>query len=288
MMFRVAAIVVSLVLGGSAALAQGKPTLVFTAIPDQDETKLVQRFTVFGKYLEGKLGVAVKYLPVKSYGASVAAFKNNQVQLAWFGGLSGVQARMAVPGSEAIAQGAEDVAFKSYFIVNAATGLKPADKLTDAIKGRTFTFGSRDSTSGRLFPEHYLRETFAMAPEKIFSRVGYSGDHSKTIQLVQSGAFEIGAVNYQVWDAELKAGKIDPTKVSVIWTTPTFPDYNFSVRGDVDTTFGAGFKAKLAAAILGLTDKAVLENFPRSKFIAAKNSDYAVIESVGKLTGLLN
>lgn len=83
-----------------AALAQNKPTLVFTAIPDQDETRLVQRFTKMAGYLEAKLGVPVAYLPVKSYPAAVTAFTNGQVQLAWFGGFTGVQARRQVPGSE--------------------------------------------------------------------------------------------------------------------------------------------------------------------------------------------
>ncbi len=280
--------IVAVLTGISGAVAQNKPTLVFTAIPDQDESRLVQRFTAFGKYLEGKLGISVKYLPVKSYAASVTAFKNNQVQIAWFGGLSGVQARLAVPGSQAIAQGAEDVGFKSYFIANNAAGVKPMKALGDAIKGKTFTFGSRGSTSGRLFPEHFLRETFGMAPEKVFSRVGFSGDHSRTIQLVQSGAYQMGAVNFLVWEAEMKAGKIDPKKVSVVWTTPSYPDYNWSVRGDIEKTFGAGFQEKLTSAILGVSDKTLLNHFERSKFIPAKNSDYAAIEQVGKLTGLIN
>lgn len=272
----------------SSVLAQSKPALVFTAIPDQDETKLVQRFTAFGKYLEGKLGIEVKYLPVKSYAATVTAFKNNQVQLAWFGGLSGVQARLSVPGSQAIAQGAEDVEFKSYFIANTAADIKPMAKLGDSLKGKTFTFGSRDSTSGRLFPEHFLRETFGQPPEQIFSRIGYSGDHSRTIQLVQSGAYQAGAVNFLVWGSELKAGKIDASKVAIVWTTPSYPDYNWSVRGDVDKTFGGGFTDKLKTAILGVDDKTLLGHFDRTKFIPAKNSDYAPIESVGKVTGLIN
>ena len=99
-------------------VAQDKPAFVFTAIPDQDETRLVERFTRVADLLQSKLGVPVKYLPVKSYPAAVTAFTNGQVQLAWFGGFTGVQARRQVPGSEAIAQGAEDVAFKSFFIAN--------------------------------------------------------------------------------------------------------------------------------------------------------------------------
>src|SRR6266540_465358 len=150
-----------------------KPTFVFTAIPDQDETRLVERFSRVAEYLQGKLGVTVKYLPVKSYPAAVTAFTNGQVQLAWFGGFTGVQARARVPNSEAIAQGAEDVAFKSFIIANVKTGLMPSKEFPKEIAGRAFTFGSRASTSGRLMPEYFIRQAFAgRGPEEIFSRVG--------------------------------------------------------------------------------------------------------------------
>ena len=78
---------------------------VFSAIPDQDEANLQERFDKVAVYLQDQLGIEVRYIPVKSYAAAVTAFRNNQVQLAWFGGLSGVQARRLVPGSQAIAQG---------------------------------------------------------------------------------------------------------------------------------------------------------------------------------------
>jgi phosphonate transport system substrate-binding protein len=270
-----------------AALAQSK-SFVFTAIPDQDETRLVERFTRVAEYLQGKLGVQVKYLPVKSYPAAVTAFTNNQVQLAWFGGFTGVQARRQVPGSEAIAQGAEDVAFKSFIVANAKTGLKLSKDMPTGIAGRSFTFGARASTSGRLMPEFFIRKAFGKSPDEVFSRVGFSGDHSRTIQLVQSGAFEVGVLDYSVWELDSKAGKVDASQISVIWESPTYPDYQWTVRGDVDAAYGAGFKDKLKAALLAIADPAILSQFARSKFIPAKNSDYAPIEEVGKVTNLLN
>lgn len=270
------------------ARAQDKPTFVFTAIPLQDETRLVERFTGIAEYLKKTLGIDVKYVPVKAYPAAVTAFTNNQVQLAWFGGFTGVQARAAVPGSEAIVQGAEDVAFKSYVIANVATGLKPSKDFPEGIAGKIFTFGSRSSTSGRVMPEYFFRQHFKKGPDEIFARVGFSGDHSKTIQLVQTGAYEVGVVDYTVYETEKKAGKIDETKVQVIWESPTFPDYQFTVRGDVDATFGAGFKAKLTAALLAIDDKAIMTNFERSKFIPAKNEDYKPIEDVARAANLLN
>ena len=263
-------------------------TFVFTAIPDEDETRLQQRFNKVADYLSTELGGEVRYIPVKSYAAAITAFRNNQVQLAWFGGLSGVQARRLVPGSQALAQGVEDQAFVSYFIANTRTGLEKADTLSPQIKNLTFTFGSKGSTSGRLMPEFYLREQFGESPEKIFSRVGFSGDHSRTIAEVQSGAYDLGAVNYTVWESELADGKIDPTKVKVIWATPSYPDYQWTIRGDVDGRFGAGFSDKVRKALLGMTDKDLLASFPRSGFVPASNDDYVPIEETAQAIGLLD
>ncbi len=269
------------------ALAQAE-TFVFTAIPDQDESHLEQRFGKVAVYLGEQLGVDVKYIPVKSYAAAITAFRNNQVQLAWFGGLSGVQARRLVPGSEALAQGFEDQLFKTYFIANKTAAIEPSETLPAAIKGKTFTFGSKGSTSGRLMPEFYLREQFNAAPQDIFSRVGFSGDHSRTIAQVQAGAYQIGAVNYSVWESELVEGKIDESKVQVIWTTPTYPDYQWSIRGDVDQHFGTGFKAKVREALLNMNDPDLLASFPRKRFVPAGNDDYAPIEATAKSIGLLD
>ena len=263
-------------------------TFTFTAIPDQDETRLTERFGRVAAYLSEKTGTEVKYIPVKSYPAAVAAFRNDQVQLAWFGGLTGVQARNLVPGSEAIAQGAEDTAFKSYVIAHSSTGLKAGDSFPAAIAGKSFTFGSKGSTSGRLMPEFFIRDHFKKSPEEIFSRVGFSGDHSRTIALVQSGAYDIGVLNYTVWDEELKLGKIDTSKVQVIWTSPTYPDYQWSIRGDVDSKWGAGFKQKVQKALLEMKDPKLLEAFPRSAFVPASNSDYAPIEKTAVSLGIMD
>ena len=268
----------------SSAFSQ---TFRFTAIPDENTGRLQKRFNKVAKYLSGQLNVKVKYVPVKSYSASVAAFKNDQVQLAWFGGLSGVKARRSVPGSVAIAQGEEDLQFVTYFIAHASTGLKLSKEFPAEIKGHTFTFGSKGSTSGRLMPEFFIRQHFKKEPNKIFKRVGFSGDHSKTIALVQSGSYEIGALNFKVWENELKAGNIDTNKVRVIWKTPTYPDYNWTIRGDVGRKFGEDFIQKVKDALINLSDREVLDSFPRQRFIEADNSTYGAILETAIIIGII-
>ncbi|PKI16538.1 putative selenate ABC transporter substrate-binding protein [Colwellia sp. 12G3] len=262
-------------------------TFTFTAIPDADESQLRTRFEKVALYLEKKLGVEVKYVPVKSYSAAVTAFKNNQVQLAWFGGLSGVQARRLVPGSKAIAQGYEDQFFKSYFIAHYSTGLAMSENFPD-ITQKTFTFGSKGSTSGRLMPQYYIEQHLKEKPQQAFKRVGFSGDHSRTIAQVQAGAYQVGAVNYTVWESALAAGKIDTNKVKVIWETPVYPDYQWTIRADVDAKFGKHFADKVQTALLNMDSPELLKSFPRSSFVKAENKDFQPVEDVAKQIGLID
>nr|WP_232847201.1 putative selenate ABC transporter substrate-binding protein [Shewanella nanhaiensis] len=259
----------------------------FTAIPDENESQLRTRFEKVAFYLEKELGVEVKYVPVKSYSAAVTAFRNNQVQLAWFGGLSGVQARRLVPGSEAIAQGNEDQFFQSYFIAHHSAQIIPSDNFPN-LNGVTFTFGSKGSTSGRLMPEFFIERNLGKKAKDVFKRIGFSGDHSRTIAQVESGAYQVGALNYKVWETAVENGTVDVNKVKVIWQSPTYPDYQWTVREGVDNTFGDGFKERLTQALLDMDDPELLASFPRKSFVPADNLDYEPIENVAKAIGLID
>jgi phosphonate transport system substrate-binding protein len=273
-----------LVLSAQPLAAQ---TLYFSAIPDDDESRLVERFGAVAGYLSDALDVDVQYVPVKSYAAAVTAFANDQIQLGWFGGLSGVQARIAVPESHAIAQGAEDETFVTYFIANKDTGLTLDPAFPD-LAGRSFTFGAETSTSGRLMPEFYIRAESGQAPEELFSNVGFSGDHGQTLRLVASGAYEIGALNYSVYDTAVADMTPEAAATTIIWETPPYPDYNWTIRGDVDATFGAGFADKVQAALIGMDDPVLLESFPRSAFIAADDALYQPIVDTARALDLID
>lgn len=269
-------LLMSMILAAAIGTAQAQ-TLYFTAIPDQDETRLKERFDGVAEYLSDYLDVEAEFVPVKSYAASVSAFRNNQVQLGWFGGLSGVRAQQMVPGSRAIAQGVEDPNFQTYFIAHRDSGLEPSGELPEGLRGLTFTFGSRGSTSGRLMPEHHLRQRFDAPPDEIFRRVGFSGNHTRTVALVESGAYEAGALNYKVWEQMVADGEVDTGKVQVIWKTPPYPDYHWVIRGDVEERFGPAFIERVQQAFLDLDDEELLSRFPRKGFIPASNDDYRPI-----------
>ena len=268
--------------------AAAEKVFKFSAIPDQNSTETGEKLAPLIAHLASELGVRVEYVPARDYQASVEMFKNGDVQLAWFGGLTGVQARQAVPGAEAIAQGESDPQFYSYFIAHKDTGLELSEDFPADIGKHTFTFGSESSTSGRLMPEFYLRENTGQAPADYFENpVGFSGSHDKTVELVESGQYAIGAVNYSVYDRRVDEGKTDPDVARVIWKTPFYADYNWTLRPDIDAAYGGGFSERLRSTLVSIDDPALLTALPRQRLIPASNEEFEGIRKVAEALDML-
>lgn len=266
---------------------------VISAIPDQDPEKLQRLYGSVAEYLTAALGVTVRYVPVVDYPASVSLFKVGDLDMVWFGGLTGVQARLQSPGAKALVQRDVDEDFHSVFIVNSSTGLAPVTDGADLtqLAGRRFTFGSESSTSGRLMPEFYLNEA-GVETSQFEGEPGFSGSHDATIELVTAGTYEAGAVNEQVWKARIAEGKVDQGKVTAFYTTPGYHDYHWVVRQDALDRYGDDFEARLVQAFIDLDadvpeQKAILDLFTATRFVPTANENYREIESVGRKLGLV-
>jgi phosphonate transport system substrate-binding protein len=119
---------------------------------------------------------------------------------------------------------------------------------------------------------------------------GFSGSHDATIALVQSGAYEAGVVNEQVWKSSLRSGKANRAKVIQIWRTPSYPDYLWLGQPDLDQRFGRGFSTKVREAILSWRpsdpdQKQILGLFGAQQFTTVNPSAYTKIEQVGRQIG---
>ena len=280
----------------SAALVavplHAQPVLRIGAIPDQNPEKLNRLYGVLADELGARLKVPVRYLPVSNYAAAVSAFRTGSLDLVWFGGLTGVQARLQTPGARVLAQRDIDAKFTSVFIASGASGLKP---FTDAsqlrqLSGKRFTFGSESSTSGRLMPQYFMGRNGVKTTDLAGGRPGFSGSHDATLALVQSGAYEAGALNEQVWQSNLKAGKVDTARVKVIWRTPPYADYHWLARPGLDKRFGEGFTNRIRQTLLNLTPEqprsaVIMDLFGAKTFIPAEVSNYDRIEAVGRQLG---
>ena len=263
--------------------------LRITAIPDKKVSDQSIKYKALSDYLATELGVKVQYVNSQDYSASVNRFANNEVQLVWFGGLTGVQARARVEGSRAIVQGVVDPEYKSYFIAHESTGLEKSDEFPQGIANLTFTFGSKKSTSGRLMPTWFIQKETGKTPEEFFSRpIQFTGkaSHAGTANAVNEGSVQAGVLSYKTYDSMVNSGEIDPNKAKIIWVTPGYADYNFTVHPSLDETFGPGFIDKLQTALIKCKDKAALAVLKREEgLMEAKNEDFANIVTIAKELG---
>ena len=254
-----------------------------TAIPDESPTELARKAQPLVKYLEQKLGMKVEYTPVSDYAASVEALANKQVDMAWFGGFTFVQANVRSGGKAVpLVQREEDEKFKSVFITTDASIKTLAD-----LKGKTLSFGSQSSTSGHLMPRSFMLDAKVDA-DKDLRRVAYSGAHDATIAAVAAGKVDAGALNISVWEKFVADKKVDPAQVRVFYTTPSYYDYNWTVHADMP----AALKEKVSKAFLDMNKntpegKELLELQRATRFVATKAENYKGIEAAARSAGLL-
>ncbi len=275
-------LVAGLALCASAVTSFAADVLRVSAIPDEAPTELLRKFKPLGAYLEQQTGMKVEFVPVADYPAVVEALATDRLDMAWLGGFTFVQVNQKTGNAIPLVQREQDAQFTSKFITS-----DPNVKSLADLKGKSFAFGSISSTSGSLMPRYFMLQD-NIKPETYFSRVAYSGAHDATAAWVQAGKVDAGVLNSSVWQKLVDSGKVDTDKVKVFATTPTYFDYNWTVRGTLDPALAE----KLKQAFLALdpakpADKAILDLQAASRFIATKPENYKGIEDAARAADLL-
>jgi phosphonate transport system substrate-binding protein len=261
-----------LVLASLAPAAAGASSraLRVTAIPEAREA-LQKSEAPFTAWLGRQTGVPVVLRLADTYEEAVALLASKEADLGWLGGVTTVQVMSQSGGRiRPIVIREKDREFRSYVIARASL----AATSLEGLRGKRFTFGSPSSTSGHVMPRFFMLEQGLM-PEKLFASVAYSGDHKKTVLAVASGEQDCGAVNYKVFDQMVADKVIDPAKVTIVWTSPTFVDQSWVAARDIDERLGAGVLTKITTAFLALDpsradDRSVLDILKTERYIAAR------------------
>jgi phosphonate transport system substrate-binding protein len=255
--------------------------LRMTMIPTTDPGKVVRESQPLVSYLEKETGAKVELTVPTNYAAAVEAIASDQVDIAYLGGFTYVQASKRA-GVVPLVQRDRDQNFHSLFITQQDSNI---NSLTD-LKGHTFAFGDVNSTSGHLMPEYFMRE--AKVDPGVIDQAIYSGGHDATALAVANKKVDAGALDETVYQRMVKDGKIDPSRVKVFYTTPPFYDYIWVARKGLDPKFAEGFKAaflKLDAS--NPTHKPILDLLNAAKYVKAVDSNYDKLRQAAKDSGLL-
>jgi len=258
-----------------------RPTLRLSMIPTNDPGKMLRDSEPLIAYLEKETGAKVQMTVPTNYAAVVEAIANDQVDIAYFGGFTYVQAARRA-GVIPLIQRDQDQNFHSLFITHPDSGIR---SLAD-LKGHSFAFGDVNSTSGHLMPEYFMRQ--ANVDPEVITRAVYTGGHDATALAVANKKVDAGALDETIYQKMVKDGKLDPAKATVFYTTPPYFDYVWASRKGLDPRLEESF----ASAFLKLDannpeSKPTLEFLRATRYVRANDSDYDKLRQAARDAGLL-
>jgi phosphonate transport system substrate-binding protein len=265
--------------GAPSSIATDAAPLRVSMIPSTDPGKLLRENEPLVAFLEKKTGRKVTLTVPNNYAAVVEALVNDQVDIAYLGGFTFVQASKRA-GVVPLVQRDRDQSFHSLFITPVASPIKGLGDL----KGHSFAFGDVNSTSGHLMPEYFMRR--ANVDPSVIAKATYTGGHDATALAVQNGKIDAGALDESVYARMTKEGKLDASKVRVFFTTPPFFDYVWAARKGLDASVRDAFTSAFIA-LEPPGDQALLDLLAAKKYLKADDHSYDPLRQAATEAGLL-
>lgn len=250
--------------------------------PDKEKNDATYR--PLADYLAKKLGREVKLYTVDSWEGLAKSLAAGETDIALMGPWGYVLAN-----HQAGAQAVSTILYEGkpeYFAIMITHPRSGINRIED-MKGRTFAFGDKGSTSGYLIPFHEFQKR-GIDPEKYFSKVLHT-KHQAIETQVTRGELDAGADYNRNRDAMIEQGLIRAADSKIIWTSAPLP--NDAVAVSADLFKDKAFVARLQAALAGVGDalKTQPNLLPKSYtgFVTQDNSFYAPIRDAGLATGKL-
>ena len=179
------------------------------------------------------LRVTVYYAP--TYEALVQAMGKSEVQIAWLGNKSAMEA-VDRGGGEVFVQVAKkdgESGYYSHLIVHADSPLRTVEDVLKCNQSLKFSMGEANSTSGYLAPLTYLFTPEAIDPKNCFKSVE-TANHETNAIAVAERRVDVATFNSDEME-RLTAAKPEVVKqIKVIWSSPPLPLDPLVWRRDLD------------------------------------------------------
>ena len=268
------------------AQAQGsaEPLRFGVGLYQADKEKNDATYRPLADYLAQQLGRPVKLYTVDTWEGLAKSLAAGETDIALMGPWGYVLANH-VAGAQAVASILYD-GKPEYFAIM-VTHPKSGIKSIADLKGKTFAFGDKGSTSGYLIP-YYQFQKNGIDPETYLGRV-INTKHQAIEMQVTRGDLDAGADYNRNRDAMISEGLIKAADSVVFWTSDPLPNDAVAVRADLAKD--AAFVAKLRAALESVGPE--LKRNPNllppryTGFVAKDNRYYRPIRDAGLATGKL-
>lgn len=277
------ALLAALALAGGAH-AQQAPLQLGVGLFQPDKEKNDATYKPLAEYLAQQLQRPVQLRTVDSWEGLAKSLANGETDMALMGPWGYVLANHEA-GAEVVSTILYDgkPEYFAIMVTHPQSGIQsPAD-----LKGKTFAFGDKGSTSGYLIPRHFFL-TQGIDPDKHFSKVIYTKHQAIETQVTQ-GLLDAGADYNRNRDAMIEQGLIKAEQSKIIWQSAPLPNDAFAVRKALaaDKAFVERLQKALAGVGPALATQPKLLPAHYTGFVARDNTFYKPIRDAGLATGNL-
>lgn len=255
------------------------PELVFAAVPAENASGTLEKYTPFINYLSRELGVKVTLRIASDYAAVIEGHKAGHIHFGEHGPSSYIRAWTVTNGGVMPFVTPKDSKGNTgYYSVAFAKKAAAGDKLED-FKGKNLCLVDPNSTSGNNVPLFSMSK-MNIDPEKFFAKVTNAGSHENAILAVQQGTCDV-AFNW--WNSEddsnlqrmATKGMVKQDDFKMVFKSDKITGYPFVMLSSLP----ADLKAAITKAFFDVPtkDPAAFEKMFAGKvtgFEAVKHEDY--------------
>lgn len=251
-------------------------------IPNQAPDKIRAQYTQFGNYLEQILSQPVELFVATDYTGVVEAMASDKLDLAYFGGLTYVQAEKRADIAPIVTEIDRETNTKQYYSAIIVKADSPVKTLADLKEPkRTFAFGDISSTSGSLYPRIMLDKagigTFT-DPQKFI----YTGGHDATTLAVVNGTVDAGGVEQRIMQRLIDTGTVRADQIRVVERMLVM-GYPWAARNRLDR----GLVERITQAFLNMKDPELLKLMRAERYERVTKADYEEVRREAARLGLL-
>ena len=267
--------------GGGGGSDSGGDPLRVGLIPNENPEEVEAQYQPLEDYLKKELGREVELSVPTTYNAVVEAMVSGELDLAYFGGLTYVQARQRAdvhPLFTEVNPRTGTTKYRSVIIVPADSDVQKVDDL----EGEDFAFGSVSSTSGSLYPSIVLDQA-GIDYRTDLGEVIYTGGHDTTAQAVANGRVAAGGLEDRILYDLQEEGIIEKGRVRVIQESEPIEGYPWVVRDDLADKD----ELALTDAYLNIEDSDLLDLLRAEDYERVQAGDYDYVEKQARRLDLL-
>lgn len=277
--------IATLALGlGSASSLTGAPLEFAVGLYQPNKELNDKTYRPLADYLAKEIGQEVRLKTVDTWEGIAKSLANGETDMALMGPWGYVLAN-----NEAEAQAIATIEYQGkpeYFAIIITHPKSGIETLKD-LKGKTFAFGDKGSTSGYLIPYYHFTKN-GMEPETFFKKVIHT-KHQAIETQVTRGELDAGADYNRNRDAMIASGLIKESDSKIIWTSNPLPNDAFAVSKAIHKD--QKLVQKIQSALSGVS--AALKANPNllpanyTGFQIKANDYYKPIRDAGLATGKL-